>query len=69
VLPALLKKGPEVISLVIYNVKGRKVSDLSGKIMTRGGAVWNTAVLPPGLYFARLNLQGRVYKTKVVICR
>ncbi|MFH0920573.1 MAG: T9SS type A sorting domain-containing protein [Fibrobacterota bacterium] len=45
-------KGVKPLSLVVYDVQGRRVADLS-KVVKNGFVCWNAAMLPSGIYIIK----------------
>jgi len=61
----------DFVSLKIYNVLGQEVASLvSGKLQAGSHKyVWNAAEVASGIYFYRLEVNGKMYQKKLILMK
>jgi hypothetical protein len=59
------------VRLKVYDLLGREVATLAKEIQDAGfkSVTWDAGNLPSGLYVAQLTTGGRMYSTKMVLCK
>jgi len=55
------------LSAIVYDMNGRKVTDLAPGLKRNGTVLWNAGHLPAGLYFLKVKVDGRNLTCKLLL--